>query len=138
MIFGFNGQWKFLSNFYITVVVYNNIVYSSAEAAFQAQKDPSRAQEFINLSPKQAKALGRKVTLRPDWEAIKCEIMLDVLRAKFQDHCLRAQLVATAPKQLVEANSWGDRFWGVSRGTGFNVLGILLMKVRDEITKKIS
>ena len=36
MIFGFNGQWKFLSNFYITDVVYNNIVYSSAEAAFQA------------------------------------------------------------------------------------------------------
>ena len=76
------------------------------------------------------------MTLRSDWEAIKCEIMLDVLRAKFQDHRLRAQLVATAPKQLVEANSWGDRFWGVSRGTGFNVLGLLLMKVRDEITKK--
>lgn len=74
MIFGFNRQWKFLSNFYITDVVYNIIVYPSAEAALQAQKDPSRAQEFINLSPKQAKALGRKVTLRSDWGRLNEEL----------------------------------------------------------------
>jgi predicted NAD-dependent protein-ADP-ribosyltransferase YbiA (DUF1768 family) len=36
---------------------------------------------------------------------------------------------------LVEANTWNDLYWGVDadNGNGQNMLGILLMQVRDEI-----
>jgi predicted NAD-dependent protein-ADP-ribosyltransferase YbiA (DUF1768 family) len=33
--------------------------------------------------------------------------------------------------EIVEENSWGDTFWGVSGGKGRNELGKLLMKIRD-------
>lgn len=133
MISGFFGPMRFLSNFFEVKVSYNGLIFTNAEAAFQAQKDPNRAYEFVNLGPKQAKSLGRRVHLRSDWDSVKCQIMLDILRAKFADPVLRLQLARTAPQVLIEANTWGDRFWGVCNGSGSNVLGLLLMRVRDEI-----
>lgn len=133
MISGFFGPMRFLSNFFESQVSYNGLIFTNAEAAFQAQKDPNRACEFVNLGPKRAKSLGRRVHLRSDWDSVKCQIMLDILRAKFADPVLRLQLARTAPQELVEANTWGDRFWGVCNGSGSNVLGLLLMRVRDEI-----
>ena len=37
------------------------------------------------------------------------------------------------PHELVEGNTWGDRYWGVYNGQGKNWLGRLLMQVRGEI-----
>ena len=136
MISGFFGPMRFLSNFFESKVSYNGLNFTNAEAAFQAQKNPDKAYEFVNLGPKQAKALGRKVYLRSDWDSVKCQIMLDILRAKFTDPVLRTKLVETAPHILEEANTWGDRFWGVCNGSGSNVLGLLLMRVRDEVMEK--
>lgn len=81
----------------------------------------------------QAKRLGRRVPLRPDWEHVKAEVMRDLLRQKCAQPDLRRLLLATAPEELVEINTWGDRYWGVSRGEGQNMLGRLLMEVREEI-----
>jgi len=39
--------------------------------------------------------------------------MRAVLAAKFSDPDLRARLVATGSAELVEENTWGDRFWAV-------------------------
>ncbi len=60
--------------------------------------------------------------------------MEHLLRQKFTTHAgLRQQLKATRPRPLVEENTWGDTFWGVSKGQGENHLGRLLMRIRDEL-----
>ena len=45
-----------------------------------------------------------------------------------------AQLMATGQEEMVEWNTWGDRYWGreVRDGRRENHLGQLLMKLRDE------
>jgi predicted NAD-dependent protein-ADP-ribosyltransferase YbiA (DUF1768 family) len=54
--------------------------------------------------------------------------------AKFVAHPdLRAKLLATGERPLVEGNHWGDRFWGVCDGQGENWLGRILVRVRDHL-----
>jgi predicted NAD-dependent protein-ADP-ribosyltransferase YbiA (DUF1768 family) len=59
--------------------------------------------------------------------------MRDLLRQKFAHPELRRLLLATGDAELVEGNTWGDRFWGVCAGRGQNHLGRLLMAIRAEI-----
>ena len=54
------------------------------------------------------------------------------LRQKFNDPRLKELLIQTGQQALVEGNWWGDRFWGVCKGTGENHLGQLLMKIRRD------
>lgn len=134
----FREEFYFLSNFYEAPVEYNGIRYSNNEAAFQAQKclTDEEKLEFVNLSPVNAKRKGRRVKLRPDWESVKVGIMEEIVYAKFtQNQNLREKLIATGDALLEEGNDWNDTFWGVSlkSGKGKNNLGIILMKVRDEI-----
>lgn len=132
----FVDRYDFLSNFYLVPITYDSLTYTSSEAAFQAQKttDLRVRMQFQGLSPRQAKAFGRKITLRPDWEEVKVDIMREVLRAKFsQNNSLAVQLLATYPAYLEEGNTWGDTFRGVCNGVGENYLGRLLMEVRDEL-----
>ncbi len=133
LINSFRGKYFFLSNFYEFPVTYNGITYQNNEAAFQAQKCPERAEEFKNLNPSEAKRLGRKVTLRKDWERVKVSIMTDIVRAKFTNPDLAAKLEGTDDCLLEEGNDWGDKIWGTVDGKGQNLLGNILMQVRDEI-----
>lgn len=133
-IISFEGKYRFLSNFSDHPVTYQGITYRNSEAAFQAQKCPARATEFATLSPNDAKRLGRKVKLRPDWEAVKDGIMLEILRCKFHQNCgIRELLLTTDGLYLEEGNTWGDRYWGTVKGVGQNKLGLLLMRVRTEL-----
>lgn len=76
--------------------------------------------------------MGRSVHIRPDWEEIKVQTMLDLLKCKFQDPELKQKLLDTGDEELVEYNTWGDNFWGrTMEGFGLNMLGKLLMEVRD-------
>jgi N-glycosidase YbiA len=61
--------------------------------------------------------------------------MLEALRAKFTQHAaLRDILVGTGDAAIVE-HTTRDRYWGDGGdGTGTNMLGRLLMRVRDELT----
>lgn len=134
----FRGDFFFLSNFYNCPVAYKQLTYTNNEAAFQAQKcvsDTERIQ-FTKLSPSEAKRLGRRVSLRKDWENVKVSIMEEVVRAKFTQNAeLADKLLATGDAHLEEGNTWGDRVWGTVNGIGANQLGIILMKIRDEIGK---
>lgn len=130
----FRGKFFFLSNFYSAPVTYNGITFQNNEAAFQAMKCPSRANEFTNLNPSDAKRLGRKVKLRTDWEEVKESVMYLICFQKFkQNRELRERLLKTGNAELIEGNSWGDQIWGVCNGVGKNLLGNILMKVRDEM-----
>lgn len=139
MIDSFKGKYFFLSNFYSTPVCYQGILYQNAEAAFHAQKDLSRREEFAGLNPSEAKRLGRRVKLRSDWEQIKDDIMFDVVYYKFsQNKELAEQLIGTGDQELVEGNDWNDRYWGVCRGVGKNKLGQILQRVRSELKDKMA
>lgn len=132
----FEGEYGFLSNFYECSVEYNGMTFGSSEAAFQAQKcvDDEDKIKFKYLRPKGAKRFGKTVKLRPDWDEVKVEVMRGVLKAKFtQNPELKSMLLATGDNELVEGNRWGDRFWGVCKGTGQNNLGKLLMELRDDL-----
>lgn len=138
MIDKFSNQYAFLSNFYFIgrLVHYEDDPYSTVEHAFQAAKteDLNTRLRIRRLrAPSEAKRLGRCITLRADWDTIKREVMLGLLREKFAEPPLREMLRATQPHELVEGNTWGDTYWGVCEGVGKNWLGKLLMQVREEI-----
>lgn len=132
----FRGEHAFLSNMFPCRVEFEGATYPSVEHAYQAAKslDPSVRKTFDGaITPKGAKARGKRVTLRADWGAVKLGVMEQSLRSKFADGGLRALLVATGDAALVEGNTWNDRFWGVCRGKGQNHLGKLLMRLRSEL-----
>ena len=130
----FKGKYYFLSNFYNAEITYNGYTFRNNEAAFQAQKCPSRIKEFCDLNPSEAKRLGRHVCLRYDWEYVKEDIMYEVCKTKFIQHPDLAQLlIDTGDAALIEGNTWGDTTWGVCDGIGENKLGNILMKIRDEL-----
>lgn len=86
------------------------------------------------LNPSQAKKLGRSVSLRPDWEDIKIDIMYNICKAKFtQNETLKTNLLKTGDATLIEGNTWGDKIWGQVNGVGENNLGKILMRIREEL-----
>ncbi len=72
---------------------------------------------------------------RADWDAVKIDVMREVLRAKVKQHpYVRRKLLATGTRELVE-NSWRDDFWGWGPNRdGQNRLGKLWMEIRAELT----
>lgn len=138
MINEFRGKYFFLSNFYNCTVTYNGMTYLNTEAAFHAQKCPFRCREFSKLNPSEAKRLGRKVSLRKDWETVKDGIMYDIVKAKFiQNPNLQKKLLDTSTQMLVEGNTWHDTYWGIDlkTGEGQNKLGKILMDIRNELSR---
>ena len=133
----FHGENRFLSNFHPSTVGFEGKEYPSVEAAYQAAKTlDTDVREQIRLAPTpgKAKRLGRKLDIRDNWDDIKIGVMENLVRQKFSNNPeLREMLLNTADKELIEGNHWGDIFWGVSKGIGKNNLGIILMKVRDEL-----
>jgi len=137
----FRGEFAFLSNFFEHPVEIDGIVYPTTEHAFQAMKAKEAAERYHVAeapTPAAAKARGRKVSLREDWDAARFPEMERVLRLKFRDPGLREKLLATGDRQLIEGNNWKDTTWGAIRDKdgawkGRNELGRLLMKIRDEL-----
>jgi N-glycosidase YbiA len=136
VIGSFEGEYRWLSNFFPCLVKLDGEGYPTVEHAYQAAKTrcPSERRR-IQQAPTatEAKHLGRMVRLPDDWDENKIGVMLDLLRQKFRDPVLQDALLGTGEMELIEGNTWGDRFWGVVRGTGRNELGRLLMQVRREI-----
>lgn len=138
----FRGENYFLSNFYEAGINYKGIHYANNEAAFQAQKcmTEKEKKEFSDLSAVDSKRKGRRVKLRPDWEQVKVGIMEEIVRAKFNQNTeLAKRLVETGNCKLIEGNTWHDTYWGVDirTGRGKNKLGLILMKVREELKKSL-
>ena len=144
-ILEFTGDYEFLSNFYPAPFTYNGILYPTSEHAYQAQKTSSFAEQRIasNLkTPEDAKSWGKNVTIIPSWDALKYDIMREVVYEKFvQNLVLADKLVATGDALLEEGNNWGDKTWGISpagSGQGSNMLGLILMSIRDEIKQEMN
>ncbi len=142
----FDGEYNWLSNFYVAPITVGNGPYTfqTNEHAFQASKwhamdqsDTNAIKDYIqsiisNDDPKRAKYAGRSVKIDlAKWESIKVWCMRDLVFTKFKQHPeLQTKLIDTGAAMLVEGNIWGDKFWGRVDGKGLNVLGSLLMEVR--------
>lgn len=136
----FRGLLGFCSNFspyqpeeYHTV---NGITYTSNEHFYQAMKfeDLNIRQQIANHPAKGLKAFVRRMSgqIRTDWDQIKLHVMEQGLKHKFSQPRFKALLLSTGTTELVERNTWNDKFWGVCNGQGLNNLGVLLMKIRRE------
>ena len=144
-ISNFDGEYRFLSNFYNSPIIYNGVTFPTVEHFFQAMKtlNPAKIIEIKDApTPGKAKRLGRNIVLRPDWEQVKVSIMKTALRLKFDNTELREKLLATGDSYLIEGNTWHDNFWGSCNckrceNHGRNMLGQLLMEVREEISKDV-
>jgi ribA/ribD-fused uncharacterized protein len=116
------------------------------EGEFQAAKHagyPWRQAIIKRASPKHARKLGRRWKLSTyqlmEWNNRKDEVMYRLVRRKFDEHPeLATALVATDPQlEIVEKNMWHDNYWGDCQclrcfRKGENMLGQILMDIRDE------
>jgi N-glycosidase YbiA len=131
---GFAGRYRYLSNFYYTPVLYEGIMFTTAEHAYQAAKSLSfneRGKVASLATPVEAKRYGGAIQLRPEWDLLKYGIMYTIVHQKFSNATLLRWLLATGDAYLEETNTWGDTYWGVCNGIGANNLGRILMDVRD-------
>lgn len=142
MILCFQGDYHFLSNFHLAQFEWNFCPsWNSVEAAFQSAKciteEERRKFSDMSLTPNEAKRMGQRVQLRPDWEQVKDGIMEEIVYEKFfQIESFARKLIDTGDAELIEGNTWGDTYWGVDLHTmqGKNKLGKILMKIRDELS----
>jgi N-glycosidase YbiA len=133
------GEYGAFSNFSRHAVFLKGKGWPTSEHYFQAQKFAgTEHEEAVRRckKPSEAASMGRsrKLPLRRDWESVKDQIMLDVVRAKFTQHeDLKELLLSTGDAKLVEHTA-NDSYWGDGGdGSGRNMLGQILMRVRDEL-----
>lgn len=146
-------EGKYLSNFHLCVLTWKGHIFQSSEHIYQWEKtlDPVEKESILinkltglATSPGQAKRQGRKVTKREDWELIKVPTMREIQAVKYsQNSNLGRYLLDTDDALLIEGNTWHDNFFGDCRcgkkpeckKPGLNVLGNLLMELRDSLRK---
>lgn len=127
------------SNFAAYPITLDGERWPTSEHYFQAQKfedDQYRQKIRKANSPMLAARLGRdrKQKLRRDWESVKVGVMRSAVLAKFTQHeDLQALLLSTGDAKLVE-HTENDDYWGDGGdGSGKNMLGRILMQVRDTL-----
>lgn len=144
-IYGFNGEFRFLSNFWPVPIEFDDDLYPSVEHAYQASKTLDLEERHaikMASAPGFAKRTGKYVHVCKDWEFIKLDIMRELQRQKYgyathESNALAIQLLATGDCYIEETNKWGDTFWGVCKGIGRNHLGHILMTRRTELKRTI-
>jgi len=130
------------SNFSPHPIELDRTIWPTSEHYFQAQKfiDNDHQEAIRNAKGAMVAArMGRDRSkrIKDDWEQIKVEVMTQAVRAKFTQHAdLRAMLLGTGEATLVEHTS-NDAYWGDGGdGSGKNMLGQILMKIRDEFRRE--
>jgi ribA/ribD-fused uncharacterized protein len=127
------------SNFAPFAIDLDGTRWATVENYYQSQKfiDPDLRRSIGQAEqPIIAKTLAdaNKGAIRPDWDAIKDEVMYRAVRRKFELHpALKAMLLATGEEDIAEANP-ADSYWGVGRdGAGLNKLGKIMTRIRAEL-----
>lgn len=135
----FQGEYRFLSNFWPCKLNIDGINFTSVEQYYQYQK--SNDTEYRNKilsckTPGQTKRLSKTITITNQFIKNRLSIMEKGVTEKFrQNPELKTKLLLTGNVELQEGNRWKDTFWGVNlyTGKGENNLGKILMKVRSSL-----
>lgn len=133
------GLYGCFSNYSRHGFLVDELWWPTSQHYFQAQKfagTPYAEEIRMVVSPKDAARLGRgpKVPVRPDWEAVKDEVMRLAVRRKFETTArIRDILLQTGDEILVE-DSPIDSYWGTGEDrTGQNRMGQILMELRAQM-----
>lgn len=134
----FRGENDFLSSSYPCILIMDNEAYPTLEHAFQASKtnDLTARLNIRNATTaREAKKLGRTVTLIQDWDQKRLDVMASLIKQKFTEHVdLKFRLLLTGNKDLIQGNTRKDTFWGQDQnGVGENHLGKILMNLRTQL-----
>jgi ribA/ribD-fused uncharacterized protein len=132
-----------LSNYAPFELLMGSETWPTSEHYYQAEKfvEYPLIQKKINQLPTPGAAFAasheHSSLVRSDWSAVKDDVMLVAVRAKFEQHAdLRALLLSTGLRPLIEHTS-KDGYWGDNGdGTGRNQMGKTLMAVRAEIQSR--
>jgi ribA/ribD-fused uncharacterized protein len=129
------------ANFSRHPVTLDGKVWPTSEHFFQAMKFHPHRLDLVEeirkaRTPGDAARAGRdrKKPLRKDWESVKYDVMYRVVLTKFKQHeRLRKILLGTKDAGLVE-HTKNDSYWGDGGdGSGKNMLGQILMRIRVEL-----
>lgn len=144
------------SNWYPSIFTHNGIRFTRGEQYMMYQKamlfgDTDIADAILKTDdPAEQKNLGRRVSNYNDdiWSAKRVDVMVAGLFEKFnQNPKLKDALLNTGTSTMVEASPV-DKIWGIgleethpdatnpSKWPGLNLLGIVLMRVRDKIKQQ--
>jgi ribA/ribD-fused uncharacterized protein len=144
----FRDQHYYLSNMYPVkegIETPEGFIAPTVEHLYQAYKfdDPYLRYPILNAEDGYkakhiAKVLERTgYEITPGWEYRKVDVMRDLQYQKFtRSRKLGNRLIATGDIEIVEGNTWEDRFWGVSpiaSDNGLNWLGRIIMETRDQL-----
>ena len=123
-------------------MIYQGIAFNTVENFYQAMKikDIEGRKKLAAMDPYKAKkAIRDKInfTWREDWtKDMSLQVMEYALRYKFRPgNSWGKKLIETGNEEIIEWNNWNDTFWGknVTTKEGENHLGIILMKIREDI-----
>lgn len=139
----FHGEFFFLSNFFEYPFWYLGREWKTVEHAFQALKCANKEDiDKVHAAPTpgEAKRIGRRATLIPNWDYKRNNVMMRCLLMKFlQNDELLGRLMATGDAVLIEGNTWHDNYWGdchcekCKDKPGSNMLGNMLMEIRHNV-----
>ena len=135
----FRGPSCTFSNFYCSPLNKWGIQFRSSEHAYNYRKAIEMGQHVTAESirnaptPRQSQIIADDITTDDRWRAMKQSVMYDLLQEKsHQCQAFREDLLASRGRSLIEDTS--HEFWGRGHtGTGLNMLGRLLMTLRDNL-----
>jgi ribA/ribD-fused uncharacterized protein len=128
----------FLSNYAAYPVVIDGVTWPTTEHYFHAMKFgiPERIELIKHCStPLKAAKLAQFWELPRNWPEVREQIMYNALCAKFNQHVkLKNKLISTGDAVLIY--NMDDNHWGIGQNqTGNNMLGVLLMQLRESFTQ---
>ncbi len=130
----FSGEHSFLHNDFpcrlkVDGVRYFCVTHAWLTLAMRYEITKQKLRQLTDVASVYAVAAGK--SRRDDWHFVRDEFLRVLLCKKFKATSLKRQLLATGDKSLIFGNSDGNRYLGVDCGVGRNVLGKLLMELRD-------
>ena len=151
----FWGKEDVFSNFFYKPFKHEGKLFKWSEQAIMYRKAKhfgayNVADRILNArSPMECKKLGRSIIqfVEQDWVTVRELIYKEVLLDKFSEPQLKKRILDTSDKVLVEASPY-DGIWGIrlahdhpdaenpEKWRGLNLLGKVLMEVRDELDGK--
>jgi N-glycosidase YbiA len=134
-----SDQYGEFSNFAEYPIMVDGKRWPTSEHYFQAMKfDDKQYVELIRKSTKPflAAQLGRDGSkkIKRGWDNMRVDVMTTAVKAKFTQYPELAKLLCSTGNREIIEHTAHDDFWGDGGdGSGKNMLGKILMQVRDEI-----
>jgi len=137
-----HGKYGCFSNFSAHGFELDGKYWPTSEHYYQAQKFlGTEIEEKIRQAKTAEEAYklkdANKKLARPEFNEIKLQIMRKVVLHKFKTNPQIQRILLDTENEEIVKNFPTDYFWGCGKdGTGKNMLGKILMEVREQLRKK--